>query len=160
MHLLWLQHFSPKFKTTGNPEAVSFSPLACARVLEFFLLPFLRPKLLKPLKKCKSRQKRKGKSRVKVKQSSRSTLRNLWRVLRTCWSNLDCLDRHERLSFFPKSDNHRATTCGERESKLNCGLFPTFPQGYFGMFPFEVCAVPVIAWHPFYAKATGHPMYR
>ena len=43
MHLLWLEHFSPKFKTTGNPEAVSFSPLARARVLEVSPFSFPSP---------------------------------------------------------------------------------------------------------------------
>ena len=43
MHLLWLEYFSPKFKTTGNPEAVSFSPLARAHVLEISLFSFPSP---------------------------------------------------------------------------------------------------------------------
>lgn len=61
MHLLWLEYFSQKFKTTGNPEAVSFSPLARARVLEISLFAFPFPKITATKKKCKSRQKRKEK---------------------------------------------------------------------------------------------------
>ena len=67
MHLLWLEYFSQKFKTTGNPEAASFSPLARAHVLEISLFAFPFPKITATKKKCKSRQKSKEKSRVKVK---------------------------------------------------------------------------------------------
>ena len=63
MHLLWLEYFSQKFKTTGNPEAVSFSPLARAHVLEISLFAFPFPKITKNAKVGK---------RVKKSQESRS----------------------------------------------------------------------------------------
>ena len=51
MHLLWLEYFSQKFKTTGNPGAASFSPLARARVLEISLFAFPFPKITATKKK-------------------------------------------------------------------------------------------------------------
>lgn len=67
MHLLWLEHFSQKFKTTGNPEGVSFSPLARARVLEISLFAFPFPKITATKKKNAKVGKR-----VKKSQESRS----------------------------------------------------------------------------------------
>ena len=64
MHLLWLEYFSPKFKTTGNPEAVSFSPLSRARVLEISLFAFPFPKITATKKNAKV-----GKREKKSKES-------------------------------------------------------------------------------------------
>jgi len=65
MHLLWLEYFSPKFKTTGNPESSPFSSRACARPCNFSLcLSFaLKNPLQKKNAKVGKREKKSQESR-------------------------------------------------------------------------------------------------
>ena len=143
MHLLWLDYFSPKFKTTGNPEGGSFL-LSSRASFKFFPLSFLRPKILKPpKKKCKRRRERKDKSRFRVKQSSRSMLRNLWRVLRTCIQPR--MPRPARAVVLLSWERRRAASV-----KVNfiAVYFQPSPKGISECFHLRL-ALGVIAWHPF-----------